>query len=161
MKLTCQSLNVGLSIRAAVTELLHDQLLFSDRRLPSRVLSGGLKLRRVVPRPNHAQKQIGPVVLHLAAEDLLLDGDRRGTLDGTKRLDRLAHAEIANTLHVRGRALVLVALLSVLDGHLRKANTDRTDIAAEDVTSIQGLARADGIVETLEVDCVTFMSAPG
>ena len=152
MQLTCQSLNIGLSIRAAVAELLHDQLLFGDRRLPSRVLSSGLKLRRVVPRPNHAQKQIGPVVLHLAAEDLLLDGDRRGTLDGTKRLDRLAHAEIANTLHVRGRALVLVALLSVLDGHLRKSNTDSSDIAAKHITSVEGLTSPDRIVQTLKVD---------
>ncbi len=65
-----------------------------------------------------------------------------------------ADAEVADTLDVDVRALVLAAaaILSVLDGNLGKADTDGTDIASQNVATVEGLAGPHGVVQTLEVD---------
>lgn len=146
-------MNVSLRVGAASTELLHDHLLLGDGGTPSRL--AGAVISSVRARRDHAEEKVRAVVLQRATEHLLVDRDGRCTLDIAESVNSGTDAEVADTLDVDVRALVLTAaaILSVLDGDLGKANADGTDIAAQDVASVEGLAGPHGIVQTLEVDC--------
>lgn len=79
---TCQSLDLSLRIEAPSTQLMHDHLLLGDRRQPHRLLAHCLREERVVhARPIQVQQPVRAVVLHRAAEHLLINRHGRGALD--------------------------------------------------------------------------------
>jgi hypothetical protein len=113
----------------------------------------------VLAGANHVQEEVAPVVLDAAPEHLLLGRERARTLDRAERVDRRADAQVADALRSRRRA-VLADVRAVLHGHLREPDPDRADVAAEDVAPVERLARADRVVEPLEVDCGKASAPP-
>ena len=106
------------------------------------------------PSRNHAQEQVGPIVLNRASEHLLLGRDRRRAFYAAQSVDRSANTQIADALGDDVGILVrrTRSFLSVLDRHLGKTNADRANVASQDIAPIEGLARADGVVQALKVD---------
>ena len=155
--LTGQRLDVGLCIRSTSTQLSQDHLLFSDRSLPTRKLRCGLQLSIVKARANHTQEQVGSIILNSTTENLLVNGNSRGTLDIAESMNRSTDAEITDALDIRSDTFVLTSsLLAVLDGDLCEPDTNRADVAAKNVSSVQSLTSTDSIVEAFEVDYMTY-----
>ena len=69
-------------------------------------------------------------------------------------MNRRSDAQIADALGDDVGILVrrTRSFLSVLDRHLGKTNADRANVASQDIAPIEGLARADGVVQALKVD---------
>ena len=114
-------------------------------------------------RADHAQQQVAAEVLHGPAEHLLVRGDRTSTLDSTQRMDGCTDAKITHALRRWSRGSrtatvgVVVALTrgvggTVLGRDARETDTNGTDVRAQHVAAVQGLASADRIIETLKVD---------
>jgi hypothetical protein len=63
-------------------------------------------------------------------------------------VDSRAHTKVTHTLNIEAGSLFLPwnTVLPILHGHFCKSNTNRADITTEHVTTIQSLARPDGIV---------------
>jgi hypothetical protein len=103
---------------------------------------------------NHAQKEVGPVVLDSTSEDLLLSGNGRCTLDAAQRVDGCANTQITNTLSNDICVLVRRAtpFLSVLYRNLRKTDTDSPNITSKDVSTIESLAGTNSIVKAFKVN---------
>ena len=153
--LTGQRLDVSLCIRSTSTQLSQDHLLFSDRGLPTRKLRCGFQLSIVKARTNHTQEQVGSIILNSTTENLLVNGDSRGTLNIAESMNRSTDAEITDALDIRSDAFVLTSsLLAVLDGDLGKANANSADVAAEDVAPIESLACPHRIVKPFKVDYI-------
>lgn len=69
-------------------------------------------------------------------------------------MDSCPNAEVTHTLNIRSDAFILAcAFLAVLDGNLRETDTNGTNVTTQNVSAVQSLASAYGIIETLEVDC--------
>ena len=121
--------------------------------MPARSLVRSIKLSVVQAGANHAQEEVRAVVLDVAAQDLLIDWDRGRALDVAERVDGRSDAKVADTLDVGSSALLLtVTLLTVLDRNLREPNTDGTDVATQNITTVQSLPSPNSIIEALEVD---------
>lgn len=121
--------------------------------MPARGLVRSIKLSVVQAGANHAQEEVRAVVLDVAAQDLLIDWDRGRALDVAERVDGRSDAKVADTLDVGSSALLLtVTLLTVLDRNLREPNTDGTDVATQNITTVQSLPSPNSIIEALEVD---------
>ena len=110
-------------------------------------------------RADHAQEKVGPVILYSTTQNLLVDRNGASTLDVAESVDSSPNAEVANALDIGWYGFVLtVALLTVLDRHLREADTYSTDVATEDVPTIQSLPSSYGVIKTLEVDCAQLVN---
>ena len=87
---------------------------------------------------DHAEQQVGPIVLQGATEHLLVYRDGGCALDVTEGMDCGANAQIADTLDTDVRRLVLaaIAILAVLDRDLGESNTNSANVAAQDVAAV-------------------------
>jgi hypothetical protein len=124
-------------------------LLLCDRSRPAI-----WALRRVVhSRCDHAEKQIGPVILNRTTKDLLLDWNSRRAFDATQSVNGRTDAQVANTLgNDVSWLLAICALLPILDWDLGISDANGTDITSKNVTAVQGLASSDSIIKAFEVD---------
>lgn len=145
-------------IRCPVAKFAKDDLLFRERaQLAIRGHTGSSLCTGMGSTGNETQEEITTVILNGAAEDLLVGRDARGTLDAAQSMDCRTDGEVLATWDQNLGALVGSDRLSigtggVLDGDAGVANADGADVAAEDVSSVEGLARANGVVETFKVD---------
>ena len=130
---TCESLNVNLSIAIPTAQFPQDHLLLSDRRCPSRGFAAFRYIGTTMhARCNHAEKEIGPIILNGPTQNLLVDRYGRGALDTTQCMNSCSDAQIANAL---GNDICIVvrrtgSFLTILDRNFSKANTNSTNIAA-------------------------------
>ena len=84
---------------------------------------------------------------------MLINRNGGSALDTPKSMDRGTNTEITDALNIERSSFVLSGtFLTVLDWNLGEPDTNSTDIASQNVSSIQGLSSSDSIVKTLKID---------
>lgn len=102
---------------------------------------------------DHAEQQVGTVVLNRAAKYLLVGRNGRGALDTTKSVDSRPNAELSNTLDADAHRIVWTNVSRrALNRHFGEANTYGTNVAAKNITTVESLTSSDRIIQALEID---------